>query len=158
LDGVLKPLIFLTNCSEAARISSSLAGGSKLKSVRMFLHISLCLQSAYSAIELLRLLHVVHGKTTEYNTLLQHRLAPSLDSVGGNASRLVGSLASQLTRTRVWVRQGPTFLDLFSSMIRKVEMVLTQLLKDIHAFPPQNCFYPIPRPKALIVLMNYKIY
>jgi len=37
-DGLLKPLSFRTNCSDAARISSSVAGGSKLKSVLMFLH------------------------------------------------------------------------------------------------------------------------
>ena len=37
-DGLLKPLTFLTNCNEAARISSSVTGGSKLKRVRMFLH------------------------------------------------------------------------------------------------------------------------
>src|SRR6266704_5221499 len=47
LDGLLKPLIFLTNCSDAARISSSVTGGSKLKSVLMFLHISLYLQPEY---------------------------------------------------------------------------------------------------------------
>jgi hypothetical protein len=40
LDGVLKPLSFLTNWSDAARISSSDAGGWKLNSVLMFLHIS----------------------------------------------------------------------------------------------------------------------
>jgi hypothetical protein len=39
LDGLLKPLIFLTNCSDAARISSSVTGGSKLNSVLIFLHI-----------------------------------------------------------------------------------------------------------------------
>ena len=38
LDGLLNPLSFLTNCKDAARISSSVAGGSKLKSVLMFLH------------------------------------------------------------------------------------------------------------------------
>ena len=38
-DGALNPLSFRTNCSEAARISSSVAGGSKLKSVLMFRHI-----------------------------------------------------------------------------------------------------------------------
>jgi len=38
LDGLLKPLSFLTNCSAAARISSSVTGGSKLKRVLMFLH------------------------------------------------------------------------------------------------------------------------
>src|SRR5580692_8696657 len=38
-DGLLKPVIFLTNCSDAARISSALTGGSKLKRVLMFLHI-----------------------------------------------------------------------------------------------------------------------
>jgi hypothetical protein len=37
-DGLLKPLIFLTNCSDAARISSSVTGGSKLNNVLMFLH------------------------------------------------------------------------------------------------------------------------
>src|SRR5215469_4207777 len=39
-DGLLKPVIFRTNCSDAARISSSVTGGSKLKSVLMFLHIA----------------------------------------------------------------------------------------------------------------------
>jgi hypothetical protein len=37
-DGLLKPLTFLTNCNEAARISSSVTGGWKLKRVFMFLH------------------------------------------------------------------------------------------------------------------------
>jgi hypothetical protein len=37
-EGELKPLIFLTNCSEAAWISASVTGGSKLNKVRMFLH------------------------------------------------------------------------------------------------------------------------
>ncbi len=38
-DGLLKPLIFLTNWSDEARISSDVTGGSKLKSVLIFLHI-----------------------------------------------------------------------------------------------------------------------
>ena len=38
-DGLVKPLIFLTNCKEAARTSSSVTGGSKLKRVLIFLHI-----------------------------------------------------------------------------------------------------------------------
>src|SRR6266851_7762901 len=38
--GLLKPLIFLTNWSEAARISSEVTGGSKLKRVLIFLHIT----------------------------------------------------------------------------------------------------------------------
>ena len=37
-DGLLKPLTFLTNCNDAERISSSVTGGWKLKSVLMFLH------------------------------------------------------------------------------------------------------------------------
>ncbi len=37
-EGLLNPLILRTNCSEAARTSSSVTGGSKLKSTRMFLH------------------------------------------------------------------------------------------------------------------------
>jgi len=40
-DGLLYPLIFLTNWSEAARISSSVVGGSKLKRVLIFMHIAL---------------------------------------------------------------------------------------------------------------------
>src|SRR6266446_7720121 len=39
-DGLLKALIFLTNWSEAARISSEVTGGSKLKRVLIFLHIT----------------------------------------------------------------------------------------------------------------------
>jgi hypothetical protein len=40
IDGFVKPLIFRTNWSEAARISSGETGGSKLKSGLMFLHIA----------------------------------------------------------------------------------------------------------------------
>lgn len=39
LDGLLKPVIFLTNWSEAARTSSGVTGGSKLKRVLIFRHI-----------------------------------------------------------------------------------------------------------------------
>lgn len=46
LAGLLKPLIFLTNCSDAARISSSVTGGSKLNSVLMLLHTA-CLPGRY---------------------------------------------------------------------------------------------------------------
>jgi hypothetical protein len=38
LEGALNPLSFLTNCSDASRISASVAGGLKLNSVLMFLH------------------------------------------------------------------------------------------------------------------------
>src|SRR5262249_1875915 len=38
-DGALNPLSLRTNCSEAARISSSVAGGSKLNSVLILRHI-----------------------------------------------------------------------------------------------------------------------
>jgi hypothetical protein len=37
-DGFVNPLIFRTNCSEAARTSSSVTGGSKLNNVLIFLH------------------------------------------------------------------------------------------------------------------------
>src|SRR5579883_1145644 len=40
LEGLVNPLIFRTNWSEAARTSSSVTGGSKLNSVLIFLHIS----------------------------------------------------------------------------------------------------------------------
>ncbi len=39
-DGLWKPLTFFTYCSATARISSSVTGSSKLKSVLMFLHIA----------------------------------------------------------------------------------------------------------------------
>src|SRR5579864_4099228 len=38
-EGLVKPLILRTNCSEAARISSSVTGGSKLKRILIFRHI-----------------------------------------------------------------------------------------------------------------------
>ena len=38
-DGLVKPLILRTYCNDAAWISSSVAGGSKLNSGLMFLHI-----------------------------------------------------------------------------------------------------------------------
>src|SRR5271157_1010593 len=46
-DGLVKPLIFLTNWSDAARTSSGVTGGSKLKSVLIFLHISLVCNKSY---------------------------------------------------------------------------------------------------------------
>jgi hypothetical protein len=39
-EGLLKPVIFLTNWSEAARVSSSVTGGSKLNRVLILRHIS----------------------------------------------------------------------------------------------------------------------
>ena len=47
-DGLLKPLTFLTNCNEAARISSSVTGGWKLKSVLMLRHIIVYLDISVS--------------------------------------------------------------------------------------------------------------
>jgi hypothetical protein len=38
LDGTLNPLSLRTNCKAAFRISNSVAGGSKLKSVLIFRH------------------------------------------------------------------------------------------------------------------------
>src|SRR5205823_4957390 len=52
-DGLLKPLIFLTNWSDAARTSSSVTGGSKLKSVLIFLHMTMT--STYQFIAGLRI-------------------------------------------------------------------------------------------------------
>ncbi len=40
-DGLWKPVIFRTNCREAARTSSGVTGGLKLKSVLMLRHIGL---------------------------------------------------------------------------------------------------------------------
>src|ERR1700761_1335594 len=40
LDGLLKPLILRTNCRDAARTSSGVTGGSKLKSILMLRHIA----------------------------------------------------------------------------------------------------------------------
>jgi len=50
LDGLLKPLIFLTNWSEAARTSSAVTGGSKLKRVLIFLHIQYVLTLSIIAV------------------------------------------------------------------------------------------------------------
>ena len=40
-DGLLNPESFLTNCTDDAKISSDVAGGSKLNNVLIFLHITL---------------------------------------------------------------------------------------------------------------------
>jgi hypothetical protein len=40
LRGLVKSMIFLRNCGEAARTSSAVTGGSKLKRGLMFLHIA----------------------------------------------------------------------------------------------------------------------
>jgi hypothetical protein len=40
-DGFVKPLILRTNCSDAARTSSSVVGGSKLNNGRMLRHMGL---------------------------------------------------------------------------------------------------------------------
>jgi amino acid transporter len=45
-DGLLNPVIFRTNCSEAARTSSGVTGGSKLNSVFIFLHMRNSLQKS----------------------------------------------------------------------------------------------------------------
>jgi hypothetical protein len=39
-EGAVEPLTLRTNCKAAARISSVVAGGSKLKSVLMFRHMA----------------------------------------------------------------------------------------------------------------------
>src|SRR5437660_773207 len=48
-EGLLKPESFLTNWSEASRISSSVAGGSKLNRVLMFRHITFSFFLLYHA-------------------------------------------------------------------------------------------------------------
>lgn len=40
-DGFVNPLIFRTNCSDAARTSASVVGGSKLNSGRILRHIGI---------------------------------------------------------------------------------------------------------------------
>jgi hypothetical protein len=48
-DGLVVPLILRTYCSAAARISSSLAGGSKFDSGRMLRHMIASLGAAWLA-------------------------------------------------------------------------------------------------------------
>ena len=48
-DGLVKPLSLRTNCRADARISSSVAGGSKLNSVLMFLHMQVSWKRFVSA-------------------------------------------------------------------------------------------------------------
>jgi hypothetical protein len=55
-DGLVNPLIFLTNCRDASRISSSVTGGSKLNKFLIFLHIRNDLQ-AFAAFSLRRSCH-----------------------------------------------------------------------------------------------------
>src|SRR5581483_10902915 len=47
-DGALKPLSFRTNCSEAARISSSVAGGSRFNNDLMLRHMVFCVPGVAS--------------------------------------------------------------------------------------------------------------
>jgi hypothetical protein len=51
LEGALKPLSLRTNCKAAARISSSVAGGSKLYKVLMFRHMRIapCFQAFFAS-------------------------------------------------------------------------------------------------------------
>jgi len=53
-DGLLKPVIFLTNWSDAARTSSSVTGGSKLKRVLIFLHMKAVLNLILTIMEAAR--------------------------------------------------------------------------------------------------------
>jgi len=41
-DGLVNPLIFRTNCRAAARTSSSVAGGAKLKRILILRHMDRC--------------------------------------------------------------------------------------------------------------------
>ncbi len=52
-DGLLKPVIFLANCNDAARTSSAVTGGSKLKSVLMFRHIPVITSQASLSVPIL---------------------------------------------------------------------------------------------------------
>src|SRR5262249_2588384 len=48
-EGLLKPLTFRTYCSEAARISSSVTGGSKLNRILILRHTGACPHTAIAA-------------------------------------------------------------------------------------------------------------
>src|SRR5215207_1156420 len=73
-DGLLKPVTFLTYCSEAALISSSVAGGAKLKRVLMFLHMALGLQTRSPTAGLVCYQYVFCAKGAEYE-LRVHRFS-----------------------------------------------------------------------------------
>ena len=68
-EGLLKPVIFLTNCSEAARISSSVTGGSKLKRVLIFLHIDYDLKVSEHSLPRLDQSYLLASRVETYSLL-----------------------------------------------------------------------------------------
>src|SRR5215218_1787866 len=96
LDGLLKPVIFLTYCSEAAFISSSVAGGSKLKRVLMFLHIEVLRRNARGVLSVKY--HVFHPCSSFSLMIRQER---------DGTYRLLPALLGEL-EGRVSTGAGPT--------------------------------------------------
>src|SRR5580700_10483562 len=72
LDGLVNPLILRTNCRDAARTSSSVTGGSKLKRVLIFLHIELSLRDAGAFQKQIALARIARqgSSTLEFNARL----------------------------------------------------------------------------------------
>src|SRR5438105_9333194 len=97
LEGELNPLSFRTNCSEALRISSSVAGGSKLKSVLIFLHTSSAQDNGEGSLHQGAGDDEAHGLAEALSAVFLHfgngdrRLAVAQlrEQVAGNAYRLV---------------------------------------------------------------------
>src|SRR5436305_1603302 len=79
-DGWWKPVIFRTNCKEAARTSSGVTGGSKLKSVRMLRHIGGLQESDQASIN-------GHGAGLTRSTLY--------DKVHGTTKQIPGQTRSE---------------------------------------------------------------
>lgn len=95
-DGLSNPLSFRTNWSDAARISSSVAGGSKLKSVLMLLHM------APSPLNRVPLQRITPGFTLAQRSLaLTAMIEPA--SVGGGIAP--SPRRRRRTRRRIWDRQ-----------------------------------------------------
>src|SRR5690242_14349125 len=77
LEGRLNPLSLCTNCSDAARISSSAAGGSKLKRVFMLLHMFIRALCAFAALESTRInvSRAAHCQPARKEAVLRRKVA-----------------------------------------------------------------------------------
>src|SRR5262249_15577212 len=101
-DGLLKPLTFLTNCSAAARISSSVTGGSKLKRVLIFRHTT-CLRIRSSMFCHL-LAHA--GARDLYAVRRGNFDAFHYRETAGGVERFAGDGRNQFERAKAFARRG----------------------------------------------------
>src|SRR5688572_15949968 len=103
-EGALNPLSFRTNCSDEAMISSSVAGGSKLNSVLMFLHMR-----SPSSMSPLPASRGEGGNNLMPNAALPHRLSypqRRLEAQFRRVARLILDRDAQVDRSSDRARYG----------------------------------------------------